>query len=251
LSQLPTFAFELDITPDAPAATAAITFSAEFALPDALANQPAAAAGAGGVGVATAGRTAGAADATKQEQLAISGLALCSEDGSAAYIPLSRATPAAAWQAISQLLGQAGTTKVTFSLKQQLLALHHLRKQLAGAHGCQVPEPADHLVDVRIAAWLLYPDSSTVHETKSSRGKTGGARSATKVLEAILERWFGGGSSMAIALQGLQGPQGGAGRARHHYLDQCKRTVLARKAFETLKVRLPWTVRPWLGPMCG
>jgi hypothetical protein len=242
LSQLPCFAFELDTAPDALAASSALSFSSELALPDAPANQPPALAAARAAAAAAAGARAGAAPAAppvpaaapKEEQFAVSGLALCSQDGCAAYIPLSRATPAAAWQAIGELLGRPGSTKVTFSLKQQLLALHQLRKQLAGcAPGCQAPEPADHLVDVRIAAWLLYPDSSTVHETKSSRAKTGGAKSATKVLESILERWFGGSSSMAAALQGLQG----SGRTRQRYLDQCKRVVLARKAFETLKVR--------------
>jgi hypothetical protein len=217
LIQLPSFAFELDVSADGPAQHGS----------------------SAAVGLLPSG-------APRPQQLAVAGLPLCSEDGSAAYILLSRATPAAAWQATSQLLGQAGTTKVTFSLKQQLLALHHLRKQLAGAPSCQVPEPADHLVDVRIAAWLLVPDwQQAVGEDQ--RTHSGRPKPPTQVLKCMLGRWLGGSSGVQEALQRLLGgaAAGAAGcgavqqaqrQQQQQHVEPCTRAARARRGFQVLQV---------------
>jgi hypothetical protein len=219
LKQLPSYAFELDKTPDSSSSGSAPSFSAELALPDApKASEPVA----------------------SKAQLAITGIALCCQDGSAAYIPLTSTTPAAIWSELASLMADTAATKVTFGFKQQLLALKQLRKQLPA--GCAWPQPADPVVDVRIAAWLLCPDSSSVAEQEVA-GRTG-RLSPTKVLEQMLERWFKG-NSVALTLQGLAGP----GRARQRYLDQCKHVVLARKAFGMFKVGWWRPVQPQLASL--
>lgn len=158
----------------------------------------------------------------------VTGLSLCCEAGSAAYIPLSSTTSTAVWAEVASLLSSPGPTKVTFGFKQQLLALNQLRKQLPD--DIASPDPADPVVDVRIAAWMLSPDSDAAQE--HAAGSKGSKASATQQVEQLMQQW----ASKGDLLQALEGLAGAAG-ARQRYYDQCKRAALVHKCFQTIKVR--------------
>ncbi|KAK9824289.1 hypothetical protein WJX72_009203 [[Myrmecia] bisecta] len=165
----------------------------------------------------------------------IAGVAVCWDRERAFYILLPAQNAAEAWKVVMEALS-GPAEKITHDLKPQLVGL------LQAAISQDGPQPADPLVDVRIAAWMLAPDGdidnvSAVSDNPACKRVIRSGIGALP-LEALLES-RAGAAVVAEAKQTLQQDPGQKPDAfKGDRLAACKRAVLSFRLFERLQPQM-------------